>query len=75
MGKRDGSPLDSLGMTSENKARLRELPAPPLEEIRRKVLELRTEASRRFQVGEIERASKLLKHAVRLEDVIAVLAR
>ena len=51
----------SLDMTPEKKTRL-------------KVLELRTEASR-FQAGNTERASKLLTHAVRLEGVIAVLAR
>lgn len=75
MGKRDGSPLDPLDMTAQKKARTRELAAPTLEQIRLKVRELRREASRLFQVGEIERASTLLKHAVQLEDVIAILAR
>ena len=44
---------------------------PTLEQIRLKIRELRAEASRLFQAGEIERAAKLLNHAVRLEDLIA----
>jgi hypothetical protein len=44
---------------------------PTLEEIRVMVRELRTEASRLFQAGEIEHASKLFAQATRLEELIA----
>lgn len=42
-----------------------------LEQVRLKVRELRSVASRLFQAGEGEQASELFEHAVRLEDLIA----